>query len=169
MRDTETAEIALQAAMTGHLVFSTLHTNDAIAAVARLLDLGIPDYLVASTVEGILAQRLVRRICDQCRTTYAPSAELAAQLAGRPVGRVGLQRGAGCSACRGTGFRGRVGIFELVVISDELKDAIARHAGRAELRALADAAGMVPLRTDGWQKVQAGLTTVDEVLRVVQG
>jgi len=168
MRDPETAEIAVQAAMTGHLVFSTLHTNDAISAVARLLDLGIPDYLVASTLEGVLAQRLVRRICDDCRAAYAPSAELVAQLASRPIGRVTLQRGLGCGACRGTGFRGRVGLFELVIVSDDLKDAIARRAGRAELRSLAEAAGMVALRTDGWRKVEAGLTTIDEVMRVVQ-
>jgi general secretion pathway protein E len=168
MRDAETAEIAVQAAMTGHLVFSTLHTNDAISAVARLLDLGIPDYLVASTLEGALAQRLVRRICDECRAAYTPKADLVAQLAARPVGRVTLQHGLGCSACRGTGFRGRVGLFELVIFSDDLKDAIARRAGRAELRALAEAAGMVSLRSDGWRKVEAGLTTIDEVLRVAQ-
>jgi general secretion pathway protein E len=168
MRDAETAEIAVQAAMTGHLVFSTLHTNDAMSAVARLLDLGIPDYLVASTLEGVLAQRLVRRICDDCRASYAPSAELVAQLMARPVGRITLQRGIGCAACRGTGFRGRVGLFELVVVSDDIKDAIARRAGRAELRTLAEEAGMITLRADGWHKVSAGLTTIDEVMRVVQ-
>jgi general secretion pathway protein E len=168
MRDAETAEIAVQAAMTGHLVFSTLHTNDAMSAVARLLDLGIPDYLVASTLEGVLAQRLVRRICDDCRTAYAPSAEMVAQLVARPVGRVTLQRGLGCASCRGTGFRGRVGLFELVIVSDDIKDAIARRAGRAELRTLAEAAGMITLRADGWRKIEAGLTTIDEVMRVVQ-
>jgi type II secretory ATPase GspE/PulE/Tfp pilus assembly ATPase PilB-like protein len=168
MRDPETAEIAVQAAMTGHLVFSTLHTNDAISAVARLLDLGIPDYLVASTLEGVLAQRLVRRICDGCRAAYTPSPELAAQLAARPVGRITLQRGLGCTACRGTGYRGRVGLFELVIVSDDIKDAIGRRAGRAELRTLAEGAGMIMLRTDGWRKVEAGLTTVEEVMRVVQ-
>jgi general secretion pathway protein E len=168
MRDAETAEIGVQAAMTGHLVFSTLHTNDALGAVARLIDLGVPDYLVASTIEGILAQRLVRRICDSCRESYKPSAELVAQLTGRPARETLLQRGSGCTSCRGTGFRGRVGLFELVVVTDELKDAIARRVSRAELRACADAAGAVPLRRDGWNKVQAGLTTVEEVLRVVQ-
>jgi type II secretory ATPase GspE/PulE/Tfp pilus assembly ATPase PilB-like protein len=168
MRDPETAEIAIQAAMTGHLVFSTLHTNDAIGAVARLLDLGVPDYLVASTLEGVLAQRLVRRICDGCRSSYTPNAQIVAQLASQPVDRIALQRGLGCAACRGTGFRGRVGLFELLVVTDEIKDAITRRAARAELRALAEAALMVPLRTDGWRKVEAGLTTIDEVLRVVQ-
>jgi type II secretory ATPase GspE/PulE/Tfp pilus assembly ATPase PilB-like protein len=154
--------------MTGHLVFSTLHTNDAVGAVARLLDLGIPDYLVAATLEGVLAQRLVRRICDACRSHYAPSADLVAQVAARPMGRLTLQRGLGCATCRGTGFRGRIGLFELLTVSDDLKDAIARRAGRAELRALAERSGMMPLRADGWAKVQAGLTTIDEVLRVAQ-
>jgi type II secretory ATPase GspE/PulE/Tfp pilus assembly ATPase PilB-like protein len=168
MRDAETAEIAVQAAMTGHLVFSTLHTNDAVGAVARLLDLGVPDYLIASTLEGVLAQRLVRRICDDCRAEYRPPAELVAQLAVRPAGRVTLQHGLGCAACRGTGFRGRIGLFELVTISDDVRDAITRRAGRAELRAIAERDGMTTLRSDGWRKVEAGLTTVDEVLRVVQ-
>jgi len=168
MRDVETAEIAVQAAMTGHLVLSTLHTNDAVAAVPRLLDLDVPDYLVAATVEGVLAQRLVRRICSQCRVSYSPAPESVAALAGRPVGTPSLVRGAGCSACRGTGFRGRLGIFELLVVTDAVKDAIVRRATRADLRALAATAGMGSLRDDGWQKVQSGLTTVEEVLRVVQ-
>ncbi len=168
MRDAETAEIAVQAAMTGHLVFSTLHTNDAVSAVPRLLDLGIPEYLVAATVEGILAQRLVRRICDECRTDCWPSSDTVALLAGRPIGRMKLQHGKGCAVCRGTGYRGRLGIFELLVATDEIKDAIIRRAPRAELRELTRRAGMSTLRSDGWTKVQAGLTTVDEVIRVVQ-
>lgn len=166
MRDAETAEIAVQAAMTGHLVFSTLHTNDALGAIPRLLDLGVPDYLVAATVEGIAAQRLVRRICEDCRTTYTPGPDLIAQLAAQPVGRMRLQCGAGCAACRGTGFRGRVGLFELAVMTDEMKDAVSRRAARAEMRTIAEDSGMTTLRQDGWRKVQAGLTTVEEVLRV---
>lgn len=134
MRDAETAEIAVQAAMTGHLVFSTLHTNDAISAIPRLIDLGVPPYLVAATLEGVLAQRLVRRICDQCRTPYDPPPEVAAMIASRPVGRITLVRGAGCNACRGTGFRGRIGLFELYRIGDPEKDAIAQGASRATLR-----------------------------------
>jgi general secretion pathway protein E len=168
MRDAETAEIAVQAAMTGHLVFSTLHTNDAIGAVPRLLDLGVPEYLVAATVEGVLAQRLVRRICDACREEYRPSPEQVALLAGRPVRRATLWRGVGCAHCRSTGYRGRVGIYELLVLTDNLKDAVAHRASRAELRALAEREGMRPLRTDGWAKVEAGVTTIGEVLRVVQ-
>jgi type II secretory ATPase GspE/PulE/Tfp pilus assembly ATPase PilB-like protein len=168
MRDRETAEIAVQAAMTGHLVFSTLHTNDAIGAIPRLLDLGIPDYLVAATVEGVLAQRLVRRICDDCRIEYEPRPESLLALADHVASQVTLARGAGCSVCRGTGFRGRVGIFELLLFTDELREAIARNASRSELRDRAVAAGMLSLRTDGWDKVQRGLTTIEEVLRVVQ-
>jgi type II secretory ATPase GspE/PulE/Tfp pilus assembly ATPase PilB-like protein len=168
MRDSETAEIAVQAAMTGHLVFSTLHTNDAIGAVPRLLDLGVPDYLVAATVEGVLAQRLVRRICAECREEYSPNAESVAFVSGRPVGKRLLLRGIGCSACRGTGFRGRLGLFELLAMTDELRDAIARRASRTVLREMAAREGMHTLRADGWAKVEAGLTTVEEVLRVVQ-
>jgi len=168
MRDQETAEIAVQAAMTGHLVFSTLHTNDAISAIPRMLDLGIPDYLVAATLEGVLAQRLVRRVCSACRETYEPPPESVTAVAGRVMGHMLLSRGAGCPACRGTGFRGRVGIFELLSISDDIRDAIARRASRAELRTLAIESGLVPLRADGWHRVESGLTTVEEVLRVVQ-
>ncbi|MDB4913043.1 MAG: hypothetical protein JWM95_687 [Gemmatimonadetes bacterium] len=168
MRDRETAEVAVQAAMTGHLVFSTLHTNDAVGAIPRLLDLGVPDYLVAATVEGVLAQRLVRRICDDCTTTYFPSPEQVAALAGRPVGRVELRHGVGCQSCRGTGFRGRLGLFELLLLTDDVKDAIASGKPRAELREAAIDSGMLPLREDGWRNVQAGLTTVEEVFRVVQ-
>jgi general secretion pathway protein E len=168
MRDQETAEISIQAAMTGHLVFSTLHTNDAISAVPRLLDLGIPEYLVAATLEGVLAQRLVRRVCSNCRVEYQPAPETVSLVAGRSFRPVPFLRGAGCSMCRGTGFRGRLGLFELLTITDDLRDAIVAHASRAQLRAIAAAAGLVPLRSDGWQKVEAGLTTVDEVARVIQ-
>jgi general secretion pathway protein E len=171
MRDQETAAVAVQAAMTGHLghlVFSTLHTNDAIGAIPRLADLGVPRYLIAATVEAVLAQRLVRRVCEQCRTRYTPAPEQVALVAGRPVGPTRLTRGAGCAACRDTGYRGRVGVFELVEMTEALKEAIARGASRAELRVAAEAGGMQPLQTDGWQKVEAGLTTIEEVLRVVQ-
>ena len=168
MRDAETAEIAVQAAMTGHLVFSTLHTNDAIGAIARLLDLAIPDYLVAATLEAVLAQRLVRRICDDCRVEYRPSAEHISTLAGRPIGRMTLLKGAGCAACRETGFRGRVGLFELLVLDELIREAIVKGASRADLRQLAESTGMRAMQHDGWQKIEAGLTTVEEVLRVVQ-
>ncbi len=147
MRDAETAELAVQAAMTGHLVLSTLHTNDAPSAIPRLLDLGVPSYLVAATVEGILAQRLVRRVCAAC-----------------PV------RGRGCPACRGTGYRGRIGVFELMTITDPIREAIARGAPITEIRARACADGFDgrTLRTDAWEKVRSGATTLEEVLRVIQ-
>jgi type II secretory ATPase GspE/PulE/Tfp pilus assembly ATPase PilB-like protein len=166
MRDPETAELAVQAAMTGHLVFTTLHTNDAVGAIPRLVDLGVPEYLVAATIEGVVAQRLVRRTCPECREKYRPNPESVALLAGRPVGKMTLTRGVGCANCRGTGFRGRLGIFELLVITDDIKDAIVRRAPRSELRDLAASLGMRPMREDGWAKVEAGLTTVEEVLRV---
>ena len=172
MRDAETAEVAIQAAMTGHLVFSTLHTNDAVSAVPRLLDLGVPAYLAAATLEGVLAQRLVRRVCDACRVSYVPPAEVLARLSERPLPRGPgsggeFCRGVGCAACRGTGYRGRIGVFELLVVNDAVKDAIAGGAARAELRRVALATGMRPLLTAAWAKVEAGLTTVEEVLRVV--
>jgi type II secretory ATPase GspE/PulE/Tfp pilus assembly ATPase PilB-like protein len=170
MRDTETADIAVQAAMTGHLVFSTLHTNDAIGAIPRLLDLGIPDYLVAATVEAVLAQRLVRRVCPDCQVTYSPSRETLAPFDEhlRGGGAREFLRGAGCGLCRGTGFRGRAGIFELLTMTDELKDAITHKRSRSALKSFSQAAGLVPLRQDGWAKVLQGLTTVEELLRVVQ-
>lgn len=168
MRDGETAEIAVQAAMTGHLVFSTLHTNDAVGAIPRLADLKVESYLVAATLEGVLAQRLVRKVCPDCRELYAPEPGAVAILAQRPIGKQQLMRGKGCPACRGTGFRGRVGIFELLVLTDELKHEITRSAPVARLRELADQGGMITLKEDGWAKVLAGLTTVEEVLRVTE-
>lgn len=169
MRDPETAEIAVQAAMTGHLVFSTLHTNDATGAVPRLIDLGVPPYLINATVEAVLAQRLVRRICRECVEPYRPALADAERLAGTtPQRSKTFLRGRGCSACRGTGYRGRIGIFELFVLTDAVEEAIAAGASRAELYALARRNGMRTLREDGWSKVEAGITTVEEVLRVVQ-
>lgn len=168
MRDAETAAIAIQAAMTGHLVFSTLHTNDALGAIPRLADLKVETYLVASTLEGVLAQRLVRRICPDCRERYSPDPRAIAVLAQKPVGQQELLRGKGCPTCRGTGFRGRVGIFELLSMTDDLRQAVARSAPAERVRDLAISGGMVTLRGDGWAKVQAGLTTVEEVLRVTE-
>ncbi len=166
MRDAETAGIAVQAAMTGHLVFSTLHTNDAISAVARLTDLKVEPYMVAATVEAVLAQRLVRRICPDCRERYQPDPSVIALLAQQPVGEITLERGAGCGSCRQTGYRGRIGIFELFRVTDDVKQTLARNAEASTLRACARGQGMVSLRADGWRKVQAGITTVEEVLRV---
>ena len=166
MRDTETAGIAVQAAMTGHLVFSTVHTNDAVSALPRLIDLRVEPYLIAATVEGVLAQRLVRRVCAECRERYHPDPQMVALLTGGPVGAATLERGRGCAACRGTGFKGRIGIYELLPMSDAIRDELMKGAGVTALRRLAKEEGMTTLRADGWLKVQAGLTTVEEVLRV---
>ncbi len=169
MRDPETAEVAVQAAMTGHLVFSTLHTNDAVSAVPRLLDLGIPAYLLAATLEGVLAQRLVRRVCDDCREPYAPDPDQVAALRGAAADDPAVfWHGRGCASCRRTGYRGRVGVFELLRITDEIREAITAEAPRATLRALAVRGGMRPLAADGWAKITEGSTTIDEVLRVAQ-
>jgi general secretion pathway protein E len=166
MRDGETAAIAVQAALTGHLVFSTLHTNDAPSALTRLVDLKVEPYLIAATLEGVLAQRLVRRICPECRVRYTPDPAAVALLAGQPIGRLTLERGQGCAACRHTGYRGRTGIFELLVVTDDVKQQLLATPDAAALRELAVTQGMVTLRRDGWRKVQAGITTVEEVLRV---
>jgi len=168
MRDPETAAIAIQAAMTGHLVFSTLHTNDATSAVTRLLDLQVAPYQIAATLEGVLAQRLVRRICPDCRADYRPEPQVVALVSGRPAGARALVRGRGCDACRHTGYRGRTGLFELVVVTEELNRAIAKPEPLARLREIAEQEGMQTLKQDGWVKVQAGITTVEEVLRVTE-
>jgi general secretion pathway protein E len=166
MRDPETAEVAVQAAMTGHLVFSTLHTNDAPSAVTRLLDLEIAPYQIAATVNGVLAQRLVRRICPHCRERYRPDPQVVSFLSREPEGKRALVRGRGCDQCRGTGFKGRVGIFELLVVSETMNRAIAAREPLARLRDLAEQEGMQLMKHDGWVKVQAEITTVEEVLRV---
>ncbi len=167
MRDRETAEIAIQAAMTGHLVLSTLHTNDALGVIPRLLDLGVEDYLIGGTLEGVIAQRLVRRNCAVCAVEDLPDANRLASLAGRPVGRVRALRGAGCPECRGTGFRGRMGLFELVRVTDRLRAAISHRGTHDELRDAASVEGFTSMRQHGAQLVMEGLTTVDEVWRVL--
>ncbi len=166
MRDPETAEVAVQAAMTGHLVFSTLHTNDAPSAVTRLLDLEVAPYQIAATVNGVLAQRLVRRICPQCRERYRPDPQVVSFLSREPEGKRQLVHGRGCDHCRGTGFSGRVGIFELLVVSEAVNRAISAREPLTRLRDLAAQEGMHPMKHDGWVKVQAEITTVEEVLRV---
>jgi type II secretory ATPase GspE/PulE/Tfp pilus assembly ATPase PilB-like protein len=168
IRDEESADIAVRAAMTGHLVFSTLHTNDALGAIPRLLDLKVPGYLVAAGVEGILAQRLVRKVCPDCREEYRADPAVVALLADRPAGRVMLARGAGCAACRQTGYRGRTGLFEVLAFDEALKEALSRGHDLRALRDLDPVRAMTTLKQDGWAKVQAGITTVEEVLRVVQ-
>src|SRR5215470_1340049 len=168
IRDLETAEIAVHAALTGHLVLSTLHTNDAPGAITRLQDMGVEPYLLASVLSGVLAQRLVRRICQNCRVPHVPDpADLLAIGVSDSHG-VDLFRGAGCEACRKTGYKGRVGIYELFLISEEARSLILRKASTGEIRRLAVERGMVSLRDDAWAKARAGLTTVEEILRVTQ-
>ena len=171
IRDAETAQIAIQAALTGHLVFSTLHTNDAPSAVPRLIDMGVPPYLVASSIQAIMAQRLVRRICEACQEEYEPDPALvrSAGLSEADVERITFHRGAGCGQCSDTGYRGRLGIFELVEMNPTLRQMAHEQAPLANLREEARrSGGMVTLREDALRKVEAGITTLDEVLRVTQ-
>jgi type II secretion system protein E len=165
IRDKETAEIAVQASLTGHLVFSTLHTNDAPGAATRLIDMGIEPYLVASSLEVVVAQRLVRVICKECKQEVPESeTKLIRDEFGDLVPPV-LYRGAGCRNCQGTGYRGRQGIFEMMSISNEVRSMILERAPSHHLRQVAIREGMISLRTDGWRIVRDGRTTVDEVMR----
>ncbi len=168
IRDRETAEIAMNASLTGHLVFSTLHTNDAPGAVTRLVDLGAKPFLIAAALRATVAQRLVRRVCPACAVPHQPTPR---ELEHLRVGEEQLReacfrRGVGCAECSGTGFRGRVGIFEIFFMTDEIRALVATRASVAQLRASARRAGMRSLREDGVRKVLAGLTTIDEVLAV---
>jgi general secretion pathway protein E len=168
IRDAETAQIATQAALTGHLVLSTLHTNDAPTALTRLLDLDVAAYLVASTVDAVLAQRLVRVICSSCKTEARVDASTARRLDVEALGLTRVWRGAGCEQCRGTGYRGRTGVYELLVMDNELRLEVQRRRGSEELRAMAVTKGMRTLLEDGVRAARAGITTIDEVLRVAR-
>ncbi|WP_435103501.1 type II secretion system ATPase GspE [Arhodomonas sp. AD133] len=168
MRDLETAQIAVQSALTGHLVLSTLHTNDAAGSVNRMLDMGVDDYLLASTVNGILAQRLVRRLCPHCAEPYTESAALLEQIGVPADAAVDLRRPVGCESCSHTGFRGRLAINELLVMSERLREAVVRHASSQEVDRIAREEGMVSMYEDGISKAVRGLTTTDEVLRVTR-
>ena len=168
IRDLETAEIAIQAALTGHLVFSTLHTNDAPGAVTRLQDMGCEPYLVSSVLNGVLAQRLVRRICLACRAPDHPEPADLLAIGVTDASDVQLFRGKGCDECRGTGYRGRIGIYELFRLTEEGRSLIVRKVPAGELRRHAVEHGMVMLRADGWARACAGMTTVEEILRVTQ-
>jgi general secretion pathway protein E/type IV pilus assembly protein PilB len=171
IRDVETATIAINASLTGHLVFSTLHTNDAPGAVTRLIDIGVKPFLVASSVRALMAQRLVRKVCKKCAAPYTPSdTDLkalnldASQLAG-----ANCTRGKGCADCNKTTYRGRFGIFEIFVLDDEARKLIYDRVPSSVLRARAREMGMRTLREDGARKVLAGLTTADEVVRATTG
>ncbi len=171
IRDAETANIATEAALTGHLVFSTLHTNDAPSAVTRLLDIGVKPFLVASAIRAIMAQRLVRCICDECREEYTPHSSDFIGLGGHAKELEGrdLTRGRGCPKCQLTGYSGRKGLFEIFMINDEIQKMIFSKASSADLRAKGRENGMKTLREDGMRKILSGMTSVDEVLRVTMG
>jgi len=167
-RDTETAQITIRTALTGHLVFSTLHTNDACSAVTRLLDMGIEPFLVSSSVEGLLAQRLVRVLCRECKQAYRPDPRLLQRVnvTGEETEGLKIFRPRGCEKCRYTGYRGRTAVYELAQITEPFRRLVVERAPANVLKRQAVADGMRPLRHDGWEKIKAGKTTIDEVLRV---
>ncbi len=170
MRDLETARIAVQSALTGHMVLSTLHTNDAASGVTRLLDMGVEDYLLTSTINGILAQRLVRRLCPHCREAYAPLPELLAKFrrVAPDLHSVRLFRAKGCEQCNGTGYRGRLVIAEMLRMSDPIRRAVLEHATATEIQRIAREEGMLTMYEDGLRKSLLGWTTLEEVLRVAE-
>ncbi|NNE90043.1 MAG: Flp pilus assembly complex ATPase component TadA [Verrucomicrobiales bacterium] len=167
MRDLETAQIAIQASLTGHLVLSTLHTNDAPGAVTRLIDMGCEPFLVAATLEGVLGQRLLRRICAECKTSYRPSEAVLAQvgLTSAEVGEKEFFTGQGCDACNDTGYKGRQGLFELLDMTDPIRELITQRAATVVLKQKAEELGMRTLREDGIRNIFEGITTIEEVLK----
>jgi len=169
IRDTETAHIAVQAAMTGHLVLSTLHTNDAPSSVTRLINIGVEPYLISAAVNGVLAQRLVRRICAECKASWKPEdGEMCEFLTSHGFDPNKIFKGRGCDKCRNTGYKGRVGIYELLVLDDVARDLVVRNPNVTELRRICKERGMISLREDGLHKVAAGLTTIEEVLSATE-
>ena len=168
IRDTETARIAVQASLTGHLVLSTLHTNDAPSSITRLINIGVEPYLISASTNAVLAQRLVRRVCAHCRQSYQPAAEDAGFMELYGFDTDNLFKGSGCEQCRHTGFQGRIGLYELLILDDTYRDIIAKSPTVTELRRLCSERGMVSLRDDGFRKVKAGITTIDEVMRVTE-
>jgi type II secretory ATPase GspE/PulE/Tfp pilus assembly ATPase PilB-like protein len=170
IRDAETAEIAIRAALTGHQVFSTLHTNDSAGAVTRLLDMGVEAFLISSSLEGVLAQRLVRRICTQCRADWPVPAAIQEKLVALGVRQVQgrFYQGSGCEECRGTGYRGRIGIFELLAVNQELRELILQRRSSAEIKAAAQKT-MITMHQDALQKAAEGITSLEEIVRVSSG
>jgi type IV pilus assembly protein PilB len=168
IRDAETATIAVQAALTGHLVLSTLHTNDAPSSVTRLINIGVEPYLISAAVNAILAQRLVRKICQHCKQEHVLSDETREFLTMQGFGDGMVYKGAGCDRCRKTGYAGRLGIYELLVMDDGLRDMVTANPDVNQLRKLCRERGLVTLRQDGFEKVMKGMTTVDEILRVTE-
>jgi type IV pilus assembly protein PilB len=167
IRDRQTAEIAVQAALTGHLVLSTLHTNDAVGALSRLTDMGVEPYLLASALAGVVAQRLVRHVCPSCKTRFLAPPELVARHGWPKEPPVRLVKGRGCASCYDSGYKGRLGIHELLVADERLQGLIARGASREELLAQARRAGLRTLHDDGVQRALEGRTTLEEVGRAV--
>jgi len=169
IRDLETAEIAIQASLTGHLVFSTLHTNDAPSAITRLVDMGVEPFLVGSSLVAVLAQRLVRVLCRECRVAYEATPEELRQIGVRPPGRpVRLYRAESCAACNYTGYRGRVGIFEMMQVDDDIRGLVSQNVDSKTIKNKAVSKGMHTLRSDGARKVLTGVTSVAEVLRATE-
>jgi type II secretory ATPase GspE/PulE/Tfp pilus assembly ATPase PilB-like protein len=168
IRDSETAEIAVEAALTGHLVLSTLHANDSAGAAARLIDMQVEPFLVASSIIGLLSQRLVRTVCPRCATPFTPSDELIRQLnlGVSAADLEGAMKGTGCEQCGRTGYKGRTGIYELLKMDDDIRSAIIARSSAATIRQIAIEKGMRTLRQDALEKVKAGLTTIEEVIRV---
>jgi type II secretory ATPase GspE/PulE/Tfp pilus assembly ATPase PilB-like protein len=169
IRDEETARIAVQASLTGHLVLTTLHTNDAPSSITRLINIGVEPYLIGASVRAVLAQRLVRRICENCKTLVSTIPDNVARYLERHNDQIEqLYQGAGCDKCRQTGFKGRVGIYELMEVDDDLRDVIASNLPLNELRRVIRKKGMQTLRMDGLEKIAAGMTTIDELVRVTE-
>jgi type IV pilus assembly protein PilB len=166
VRDMETATVAIQAAMTGHLVLSTLHTNDAASSITRLINIGIEAFLVGAAVNSVLAQRLVRRICQHCKKKESTPPEVAEYLLMHGINASKVMRGKGCKKCREVGYAGRLGLYELLILDDHLRDAVARNPNVTEFRRVCKERGMVTLREDGFQKVAVGATTIEEIFRV---
>ncbi|MDR3637658.1 MAG: ATPase, T2SS/T4P/T4SS family, partial [Isosphaeraceae bacterium] len=166
-RDLETAEISIQASLTGHIVFTTLHTNDAPSAITRLRDMGLPTFLITATIEGVLAQRLVRRICANCKTEFTPSPEVAMELGMThdEATKKKFYYGKGCDRCNNTGYKGRMGIYELLLMNDALRDMVVAEVSLDEFRNACRKFGMRTLRESGLEAIHTGQTSIEEVLR----
>nr|MBA2427619.1 type II/IV secretion system protein [Actinomycetota bacterium] len=170
IRDRETAQISIEAALTGHLVLSTLHTNDAPSALTRLTEMGIEPFLVASALDCVVAQRLARRLCDRCKTAYVPEPDEVASMKLSPAAseeRPKLHKAVGCASCVGTGYKGRLAVHEVMTCSEEIERLVVDHASAEDIGRLARDQGMLTLREDGMVKVAAGLTSVEEILRII--
>ncbi|HAH20307.1 MAG TPA: type II secretion system protein GspE, partial [Candidatus Omnitrophica bacterium] len=169
VRDSETAEVAIRASLTGHLVFSTLHTNDAAGGVTRLIDMGVEPFLISSSLECLIAQRLVRLVCPNCKVSYQVTKEALRDFnLGKEQENIEIFKGKGCSLCKFSGYKGRTGIHEVMLMNNALREMVIQKASSQQIKKKAIECGMRTLRQDGWDKIAKGLTTVEEVLRVTQ-